>query len=74
MKWIKRFLGIEEKATYSSADDLIKAYGHEEREIRNAASFNGKHYTEHIEYVKQLKHERKHNEAIKLLLRANLRR
>jgi hypothetical protein len=39
-----------------------------ERQIRNAGSFNGKHYTEYIEYIKQLKHERKHDEAIKLLL------
>lgn len=39
-----------------------------EREIRNAGSFNGKHYTEYIEYLKQLKREQKHDEAIKLLL------
>ena len=68
MKWIKRFLGMEEKATNYSADDLIEAYEHAEREIRNAGSFNGKHYTEYIECVKQLKRERKHEEAIKLLL------
>ncbi|RJR41467.1 MAG: hypothetical protein C4567_09155 [Deltaproteobacteria bacterium] len=68
MKWIKRFWGIEDKVTDSSADDLIKAYEREEREIRNAGSFNGKHYTEYIEYIKHLKRERKHDEAIKLLL------
>ncbi len=36
--------------------------------MRNAGSLNGKHYTEYIEYVNQLKRERKHDEAIKLLL------
>lgn len=39
-----------------------------EREIRNAGSFNGKYYTEYIEYIKKLKRKRKHDEAIKLLL------
>jgi hypothetical protein len=68
MKWIKRFLGIERKAMDYSADDFIKAYGYEEQEIRNAGSFNGKHYTEYIEYVKQLKRQQKYDEAIKLLL------
>lgn len=39
-----------------------------EREIRNAGSFKGKHYTQYIEHIKQLKRKRNHDEAIKLLL------
>lgn len=68
MNWIKKLFGMEEKASYSSEDDLIKAYKNEEREIRNAGSLKNKHYTEYIEYLKQLKRERRHDEAIKLLL------
>jgi hypothetical protein len=39
-----------------------------ERKIKNAGTFNGKHYTEYIEYLRQLKREKKHDEAIRLLL------
>ena len=41
----------------------------EQERRRKAGSVEGAHYTDYVEKVKQLKREKKHDEAIKLLLR-----
>jgi len=41
----------------------------EQERRRKAGSVDGSHYTDYVEKVKQLKREKKHDEAIKLLLR-----
>lgn len=57
MKWLKSFIKTA-KSNGSFRITTNKEHG----------SINGVHYTGYVEKVKQLKKERKHNEAIKLLL------
>jgi hypothetical protein len=46
----------------------MKRFVEEERKKKQTESANRKHYTEYVESVKQLKREKKHQEAIDLLL------
>jgi len=68
MKWIKRIFGINEKTRDFSLNEVIETYEQKERQVKQAGSVDGKHYTEYVELVKQLKREERHDEAIKLLL------
>jgi hypothetical protein len=68
MNWIKRFLGSKEEGSDSDVDQLIGAYEQRERNIKQAGTINGKHYTQFVDRVKQLKTDRKHEEANILLL------
>jgi len=76
MKWLKNFI----KATKSNKKLLsehnegmshIKEYSDGSCIIttnKKPGSIDGVHYTDYVEKVKQLKREKKHNEAVKLLL------
>jgi len=53
----------------SEGDEFIDKFVEEEREKKQAGSINGKHYTEYVDLVRELKREKKHQEAIDLLLK-----
>lgn len=68
MNWIKRLLGSKGKEDNPDADELIEAYEQRDRKIKEAGTINGRHYTQFVDTVKQLKSDKKHEEAITLLL------
>jgi tetratricopeptide (TPR) repeat protein len=49
--------------------EFVDKFVEEERKKKQAGSINGKYYTEYIDLVRELKREKKHQEAIDLLLR-----
>ena len=70
--WLKRLFGNsdhKESSKSSNIDDIIAKYEAEDGKIKEAGRINGKHYTEHVEHVRQLKREKKHDEAIELLFK-----
>lgn len=46
---------------------MVQRFNQEQERIKAAGSVDGDHYTDHVERVKQLKREKKHQEAIDLL-------
>lgn len=53
----------------SEGDEFIDKFVEEEREKKQAGSVDGKYYTEYVDLVRELKREKKHQEAIDLLLK-----
>lgn len=58
--------GLEDLA---EGDKFVEKFVEKERKKKKAGSINGKYYTEYIDLVRKLKREKKHQEAIDLLLR-----
>jgi len=52
----------------AEGDEFIEKFVEEERKKKQAGSIKGKYYTEYVESVLHLKREKKHQEAIDLLL------
>jgi hypothetical protein len=52
----------------SECDEFVKKYVEEERKKNQAGSVKGRHYTEYVKSVQQLKREKKYQEVIDLLL------
>ena len=55
--------------SYDFGDPLLRAMIAEEKRVRSAGMVDGFHFTEYVEQVKQLKLEKRHDEAIDLLLK-----
>ena len=53
----------------SISDDPIGDFYRREKQIREAGSVDGEHFTSYVEQIKQLKREKRYQEAIELLLR-----
>ena len=53
----------------SISDDPIGDFYRREKQIREAGSVDGEHFTSYVEQIKQLKREKRHQEAIELLLK-----
>lgn len=70
MGWLMRFLGLERDKgnDLSVTPKTLADFEERERRIKAAGAVNGKHYTDHVERVKWLKREKRHEEAIALLL------
>ncbi|MBW2090339.1 MAG: hypothetical protein JRI37_15425 [Deltaproteobacteria bacterium] len=58
--------GLEDLA---EGDEFVEKFVEKERKKKQAGSISGKYYTEYIDLVRKLKREKKHREAIDLLLR-----
>ena len=50
-------------------EDLSADFHFKEYQIREAGSIDGLHFTEYVEQIRQFKREKRHQEAIELLLR-----
>ncbi len=68
MGWLKKLFvkNNNDKSIVSFADEFNKKMAN----IRQAGSSNGKHYTDSVEQIKQLKREGKYEEAIAILLQS----
>lgn len=53
----------------AEGNEFVEKFVEEERKKKQAGSINGKYYTEYVDLVRELKREKKHQEAIDLLLR-----
>lgn len=70
IRWLNRLLGIGPTApSPSPVDQRLAEFEAERERMARAASVNGSHYTDHVEQVKHPKRERRHDEAIALLLK-----
>jgi hypothetical protein len=74
MRWYKRLFRTAEPKTKPQPKEEfvppeIQSIRDEKRRMESAAKVDGKHYTAHVEHVKQLKRDGKNQEAIHLLLR-----
>ena len=71
MPWLRRLLKIKDQQPSSQDDsgDLIGAHEPEEAQRKKAGFVDGRHYTAYVEKIKQLKREKRHQEAIGILLR-----
>ena len=59
----------EDNDQSETAEDIISEFNSEQSRIKEAGSVDGFHYTDYVEQIKQLKREKKHQEAIDLLLK-----
>ena len=50
-------------------EDPVAEFNFRQSQAREAGSVDGKHFTSYVEQVKQLKREKKHEEAMELLLK-----
>ncbi|WP_286241156.1 hypothetical protein [Neptuniibacter halophilus] len=66
MSWLKRL--FNRLVNTNSTEEISNSFNETMQDIRDAGSTAGKHYTDHIETIKQLKREGKNQEAIVLLL------
>jgi hypothetical protein len=71
VRWYKRLFGTKpiEETRQVTVPPEIQSIRNEKRRMESAAKVDGKHYTAHVEHVKQLKRDGKNQEAIRLLLR-----
>jgi len=53
----------------AEGDEFVDRFVEEERKKKQAGSINGKHYTEYIDLVRELKRKKEYQEAIDFLLR-----
>lgn len=67
MKWIKTIFGGKDESRNIGLHGVVDKYREGERQIKQAGSFEGRHYTEYIGLAKELKREKKYDEAIRLL-------
>ena len=66
MSWLKKL--FSGRGSSANPNEIIEQFNSDMAEIRNAGSVDGKHYTDSVERVKQLKREGKNSEAIAILL------
>ena len=57
------------KGQTPTIEDPLVDFHFRESEIREAGSVDGEHFTSYVEQIKQLKREKRHQEAIELLLK-----
>jgi len=76
MGWLRRLLGLEREdgaasvtSNGRSVSGTSEEFQRREAQIREAGLVDGVHYVDYVETVKQLKRDRRHAEAIELLLR-----
>jgi len=70
MQWIRGVLGVDPAAPMQdSHDQVVAEFNAEMAKIKAAGSLDGQHYTNYVEQVKELKREKRHQEAIALLER-----
>lgn len=71
MRWFRKLLGLERHGGSSvpAAQDIVESFSEAQRRIKAAGSVESSYYTDHVERVKQLKREKRHPEAIELLLK-----
>ena len=69
MGWVRRLLGFEKslERDASTADQMMQRFNQNQERIKTVGSVGGDHYTDHVERVKQLKREKKYQEAVDLL-------
>jgi len=68
MGWLTKLLGLDlRRAKPYDTEDFVAQFNSEQSRIREAGSFKGVYYTDHVERVKQFKREKRHAEAIDLL-------
>ncbi|WP_070988903.1 hypothetical protein [Halofilum ochraceum] len=69
MNFLRKLLARgQRKEPASAASEIVEQFNAEQARIRAAGSHDGGHYTDYVERVKQLKRERRHEEAIELLM------
>ena len=70
---LRKLLGLgnrEDRESEAPATrDPLSEFRLQESRIREAGSIDGKHFTSYVGQIKRLKREKKHQEAIELLLR-----
>ena len=70
MRWLRKLLGLDARgAKPYDAEDFVAECNAEQSRMKEVGSVEGAHYTDHVERVKQLKREKRHSEAIDLLLK-----
>jgi len=70
MGWLRKLLGLDaRRAKPYDAKEFVAELNVEQSRIKKAGLVEGAHYTDHVERVKQLKREKRHSEAIDLLLK-----
>lgn len=70
MGWLRKLLGIERQPEGpSAAEQILSEFNAGQSRIKEAGSVEGAHYTSFVEQVKQLKRQKRHAEAIALLLK-----
>lgn len=70
MRWLRKLLGLNARgAKPSNAEEFVAEFSAEQSRLKEAGSVEGVHYTDYVERLKQLKRERRHSEAIDLLLK-----
>jgi hypothetical protein len=70
VNWLTRiFRRIKKSSPNESLDELVASYESKHARVREAGSVDGKHYTNYPDQIRQLKREKRHVEAIKLLLK-----
>ena len=69
MKWLRKLFGMTATGSDSLSDSesLLAELKRRQSRVEAAGTVRGSHYTGHVEEVKQLKRERRHEEAIELL-------
>ena len=67
---LRKFFGLGNKNDHKpNIDDPVAEFNFRQSQAREAGSVDGIHFTSYVEQVKQLKREKKHEEAIELLLK-----
>ena len=67
---LRKILGLgNRKSQKPTIEDPIAEFNFRESRIREAGSVDGEHYTSYVEQIGQLKREKRHQEAIELLLK-----
>lgn len=70
LSWLKKLFGRSGKTIPSqSLDELVASYQAKHATVRKAGSVDGKHYTEYPNQIRKLKREKRHAEAIEILLK-----
>ena len=70
---LRKLLGRDnrknKKGQTPTIEDSLADFHFRESQIREAGSVDGEHFTSYVEQIKQLKREKRHQEAIELLLK-----
>lgn len=70
MGWLNKLLKLVSKDAKNLRSEIpLVEFSVQEAQKREAGSVEGLHYTGYVEHVKQLKREKRHSEAIDLLLK-----
>ena len=70
MRLLRKLFGAaKSKKPESPSQEVAKRFNDQQARIRQAGARDGSHYTDSVDRVKQLKREKRHKEAIELLLK-----